>query len=376
MWSETPSSAYPRSDPPLTRALLSGCLGAALAVSAAAFDSPSLYVPGLSLGALGFGAALWVALAARGARLERSLGPASVQEEQPYPVQLELRSGLLPPPGGELVEPLLPSPIPIAGRRSRRVRVDVRFARRGRRQIGAARLRIRDPLWLAVREASSAPAGDVLVLPRLEPVVMADPAVAPGGAAAGVAAELAAAAAATELDSLRPYRPGTPAARIHWPAVARTGTVMERRLVADADSRPLVVLDARRPVDREALDRAVRAAASLAVHLACRGGCGLLLPGERRPAELHGDLGGWPAIHARLALVEEADRPPAAARPHRGSVFWVTAAALAKPPVALKRAGGGGRYLVTAGTPAGPVSFTVAGCSGQRVGSSPARRVA
>ena len=26
---------------------------------------------------------------------------------------------------------------------------------------------------------------------------------------------------ATEVDGLRPYRPGTPASRIHWPALAR-----------------------------------------------------------------------------------------------------------------------------------------------------------
>ena len=43
---------------------------------------------------------------------------------------------------------------------------------------------------------------------------------------------------------------------------------MERKLISEADSRPLVVLDPRAPASPEALDAAVRAAGSLAVHFA------------------------------------------------------------------------------------------------------------
>ena len=50
---------------------------------------------------------------------------------------------------------------------------------------------------------------------------------------------------------------------------------------------------------------AVRACASLAVHLARHGGCALLLPGDRRPVTLDPELAGWPHLHARLALVSE-----------------------------------------------------------------------
>ena len=71
--------------------------------------------------------------------------------------------------------------------------------------------------------------------------------------------------------------------------------MVERRLSADADSAPLVVLDATAPPSEEALDQAVRAAASLCVHLAHRGGCALLLPGDRRPASIAGDLAGLAA---------------------------------------------------------------------------------
>ena len=110
------------------------------------------------------------------------------------------------------------------------------------------------------------------------------------------------AAAETEIDGLRPHREGAPASRIHWPAYARGAGLMERKLISEADSRPLVVLDPRGG-DRDALDAAVRAAASLAVHMARDGGCALLLPGDRRPTVLEPTLAAWEHAHARLAVV-------------------------------------------------------------------------
>ena len=54
---------------------------------------------------------------ARGPRREVDAppGPATVVEDEPYPLRVELRAGLLPPPGGELLEPLLGWPVPIGG---------------------------------------------------------------------------------------------------------------------------------------------------------------------------------------------------------------------------------------------------------------------
>ena len=126
------------------------------------------------------------------------------------------------------------------------------------------------------------------------------------------------ASAEIEMESLRPYREGAPASRIHWPTVARVGTLMERRLLADSDSQPLVVVDSTEPADEAALDKAVRAAASLCVHLARKGGCSVLLPGDRRAVDLGADLAGWPALHARLALVEPVTGAPAASGPPAG----------------------------------------------------------
>src|SRR6202011_4584978 len=101
------------------------------------------------------------------------------------------------------------------------VDVTARFERRGRQRLAAASLQISDPLGLCRRRVFSS--GDaVLVLPGVERVRFAEGA----GADAlvyGHPDRGAAEATATEVDSLRPHRPGTPAARIHWPALARTG---------------------------------------------------------------------------------------------------------------------------------------------------------
>jgi uncharacterized protein (DUF58 family) len=137
---------------------------------------------------------------------------------------------------------------------------------------------------------------------------------------------------AGEVDGLRQYMEGTPASRIHWPALARGHGLLERRLVAEPHTLPLIVLD---PRERnlgdttELLDAAVRAAASLTLELARGGGCQLLLPGDRVPAAVGADLAAWPALHTRLALVEsEPDPrrgPPLRPDAARGPLFYVAA---------------------------------------------------
>ncbi len=361
----------------MTRALGALLLGAGLAAAAVVFDTASLYVPAVALILVSAGCGLWVLLAAAGAGVTREPGPPTIQEDTPYPVRLLLHTGLLPAPGGHLTDPLLEQPVPIAGVSSRRIRIEVRFPRRGRQMIEPGRLTITDPLSLATRRVNATgEAAELLVLPRLAPVTAPD-----GGGQAGAGAgtdgrtsptplrgRMDGSAAELDLDGLRAYRTGTPASRIHWPAVARSGEMLERRLTAESDSAPLVVLDPTNPPSSEALDAAVRAAASLCVHLARRGGCALLLPGDRRPTTIAFDLTGWPALHARLALVEAGSiRPPLARARRSGAVMWVSART--DPPRDLARATAGAGYLVTPGADAaaGP-EFLVAGCSGRRIG--------
>jgi uncharacterized protein (DUF58 family) len=354
-------------------------LGVALVLAAAAFDLPSLYVPGVAIALLWAGSLVWVRLVAQGARIERKRGPPTVVEGEPYPLRIGIRRGLLPP-RGELSDPLLEGPVPVRAfsRSDRRINLTLRFPRRGRRQLKPAILTIRDPLGLHRRELESEHVGEVLVLPRTEPVVAS---AAGGGGKGGLPEELGGGDGGStpdprpidvEVDGLRPYREGTPASRIHWPAVARTGDLHERRLVAGAESSPLVVLDPARPDDEESLDRAVRAAASLCLHLARgRGGCTLLLAGEGRAIQIDSQLRAWPDAHVRLALVEARDGAPAIARVRRAeAVFWVTARGGWRPASGATALAARIAYLVTPAPVRGlRSSFTVAGCHGQVLAS-------
>jgi uncharacterized protein (DUF58 family) len=284
-------------------------------------------------------------------------------EEDPLTVRIEARGGRLPLPPGWIDEPLLPEPVRFqAGRRVARVRVEVTFGRRGRRLLAPPALVLRDPFGLAQRVVAGHEVDELLVLPRVEPVQVAG-----GGADAGALVGRASltAAAETEIDGLRPHIEGSPASRIHWPAVARGAGLMERRLIAEADSRPLVVLDPRFPATPEALDAAVRAAASLTVHFARRGGCALLLPGDRRATVIGADLLAWPAAHVRLALIGDATGPALHLAQHRrGVIAYVAARAVDRAPRGLGRTPGGTLLVIPGELPARRPAFTVAGCAG------------
>lgn len=364
----------------MARATPTAALGVALTLAGLGFASPSLAVPGIALTVLALVAVGWTELAARGAMLVHSPGPARLIEGESYPLRLELRRGVLPPPSGELEAPLLPAPVPVGPLRPRRIEVAVPMRRRGSVRLAGATWTIRDPLGLHSRRVSAGPAGELLVLPRIEPVAAGAFGVAGLGAGSASAGEESASAVREaravefEVDGLRPYREGSPASRIHWPAVARSGEMYERRMVAGAEATPLVVLDAERPDDPESLDRAVRAAASLCVHLAPATGCSLLLPGHRVPNSLGQHLRAWPALHGRLALVVAGAPTLSPGRmARRGSVFWVTGGSMARALRFARGFGPGPHYVVSAREPAGSATFRVAGCSAVPIGDSRSR---
>jgi uncharacterized protein (DUF58 family) len=349
-------------------------LGLLLVAAAALFDAEPLYVPGIAFLVLVAATVAWVQIGSRGLTVTRSISARRTLEGQPVTVEVVVDAGPIGLPTGVLDEPLLPAPAPLAvGRHQTRLHINARFERRGRKRLEPAQVVVRDPFGIAQRIIAGPQSAELLVLPRIEPVELA-----PGGGdahALGVRGGRPFVAAEVDLDGLRPHREGTPASRIFWPAVARGAEMMERRLRADSDTRPLIVLDPRAPETIEALDAAVRATASLCVHLAPRGGCAVLLPGDRRPAGLEATMAGWSHIHARLALVGERSVPAlAGVASRRGPVIYVAARRLHRPPRALAHAPGGGRLLVVPGTLAGRrPAFAVAGCTGYELSVSAAR---
>ena len=375
-------------------AIVAGC-GLVLCLVSLIFDAAPLFVPAVGLLALGVGTPTWVWLAAKGAAAERQLPAERVIEDEPVDATIEVRRGRLGLPGAEVVDPFTGSRFelsgelsPVKGDRTTNVKVRSRFPRRGLHRLPPPALTVRDPLDLTRAEAvGRAGSQQVLVLPRTEPVRWLGAGHSrrlrlPDGHAGSEAL------AAVDLDGLRPYRPGTPASRIHWPAVARGAGLIERRLQADGDTRPLVVLDARTPASAggdavELVDAAVRAAASLVLEFSRAGGCGLVLPGEQRPTMIDRELIAWPAAYARLALVEggSASRAPVLGpmSGRGGAVVYVAASPVERLGAVLSTPGGGPTVLVVpeaelvSGHPRGVRSarhtLTVSGCQGFVLGA-------
>ena len=265
----------------MARSVPIALLGLALVVAAALFDAEPLYVPGVAVAVLAGVTTAWVHLGARGVTVDAGGrrapgdgGRAGARAPE-GPVRAARAAGRRPG------RPAAADAVAAARRAPDRERADQRALRAARAQrLAGTRVVVRDPLGLAERVVAGPPDDEVLVLPRVDA----------GAFARGRrrrrlargAARPAVVAAEVDLDGVRPHRPGTPASRIFWPALARGAELMERRLRADTDTRPLIVLDPRAPASADDLDAAVRATASLCVHLARRGGCAVLLPG--RPA--------------------------------------------------------------------------------------------
>jgi uncharacterized protein (DUF58 family) len=363
----------------MSRAQAIVAAGLGLTVVARLFDAEPLYVPGVAFLLIGVLAPAWSRLAARGASVRRRMDVRRVTEDEPFEFELSVRSGRIPALAGAVLEPLVAETILLGpGLRMSTRRVTASFARRGLRRIEPPALLVRDPFDLHRRVCPGAgPVQELLVLPRIDPIRFPEA----GGAAATPAAasfrrganrELAG-LAEVEIDGLRPYREGTSASRIHWAALARGDGLLERRLRADSDARPLVVLDARGVAQPEDLDAAVRAAASIALELSLHGGCALLLPGERRATALDGGQGAWAAAHARLALIEDVPGMPApflsGAGVRRGPTFYVAARRMQRLPAAADAIARASRVLVVPGELAGrAATFAVAGCSGYELG--------
>lgn len=348
-------------------------LGVVLVLLAGTFDAEPLYVPGVAFVVLAGGCAAWVLLAARGVTIGRSVELRRVVEDDPLDVYVAVAPGRVPVPGGALHDVLLDRPVRLGfGRGGRRLRIRARFGRRGRRMLEPPTVVVRDPLGLAEKTVGFAGAEEVLVLPRVEPVVPVRGADGDGARRRGrpaIAAEL-------EIDGVREHRPGTPASRIYWPALARGQGMMERRLRSEADATPMIVLDAR-PGETDAdLDAAVRAVASLAVALARDGRASILLPGDRRPTVLEPTLAGWAHVHARLALIEDGGRPMLSGVAGRaGPVLYVAARVPSRAPRALEQAPAAARILVVPGImPGRRPLFSVAGCQGFDIVPARARR--
>ncbi|HVD86588.1 MAG TPA: DUF58 domain-containing protein [Solirubrobacterales bacterium] len=351
---------------PAPRAPATAALGVTFILVGLGFGLTAALVCGIALLGLAIVAVGWVELATLRGRLERLPGPARLEESEPYPLGIRLQRTILPPPGGELTDPLLERSVPVGPRWSKRLERAVWLQSPGRVQLDPTRLVVRDPLGLWQRRLASPASLDLVVLPRIDPVRWVGPGAEPRGQSPGSghasdAISRRGGPAQFEVDGLRPYRDGSPASRIHWPAVARTGEMIERRLVAGGEPRPLVVFDPRGAEEPAHWERAMRATASLCVELGHSGGCDLLLPGERRPFTIDPALRSWPEAHVRIAVSDPDAGPPLLPALRGSAVLWVTAGRALPAAVRQLRAGS---FLITPTGSRRVAAFRVSGCFG------------
>ncbi len=358
---------------PAAGAWATGGSGAGLALVALAIGAPPLLVAGIGLLLLALAAPATAWPAAGQVTVTRRLVRRRVEEGEPIVAGLRITRGR----GArvEVHEPLAgPRPLVVPPGRAVELSLAGPPRPRGRHRLAAPTALVSDPLGLCrFSRGGEAPDTDVLVLPRIEPVRWLRGGPGTGEPAAEATARRGAGGLGTgDFDTLRPYQHGTPPARIHWASLARGAGLQERRLRPAGEGWPLLVLDPRGAPDSVTLDAVVRAAASLAAELARRGGVRLVLPGERRPRTIGRDLAGWPAAHARLALLDGEAGPP----PLPGGLGQVVFVAVL-PPAGLPTAHE--TVLVLPGgaaAPRGRPVLAVGACRGYELAHARPRRVA
>jgi uncharacterized protein (DUF58 family) len=274
----------------MIRGLATGTLGLALLLTAALLGSVALFAFALGLEVLG-----WVCLAvtwigARRLAVERIVEGTEVVEGRPIALRFHVL-GLAALPVHAEIRGEDGGWQRLAGEATRRVTIE----RPGAHLVGPSAVRVRDDLGLFASRGR--PAGDPTVVLVL-----------PAPAHAGIPPSLLGAdpGGDPEPDGLQPYMRGTPAARIHWPSVARAGEWQERRVITAPRGMPLVVVDLSGAPAGEAIDWTLRAAAGQIHALAQAGGCRVLLPGERHPIAVDNVAEGWPSMHRRLASLRGA----------------------------------------------------------------------
>jgi uncharacterized protein (DUF58 family) len=167
---------------------------------------------------------------------------------------------------------------PVAPGATVRAAYRIPTTRRGRFRLGPLVAAVTDPFGIAQREWPVAATADVVVCPRVHPIV------APGaGSGRRPGPDPAASVRGLvhdergEFRTLRDYEVGDELRRVHWRSTARTGRLVVRQDEAPWLPRVSVVLDVRTDgYDERSFEVAVEAAASIAT----------ALRRERRPTTL------------------------------------------------------------------------------------------
>lgn len=145
----------------------------------------------------------------------------------------------------------------------------VRSSVRGRHRLGPLTIGVSDPFGLTDRDLTLQSTAEILVLPRVVPLVDASRG-SHGVGSEGTVPHMVALHGEDDV-SVRDYRHGDDLRRVHWPATARTGNLMVRQEDRPAMKRAVVLLDSRHSVHgatpSRSLEWAVTMAASVVAHV-------------------------------------------------------------------------------------------------------------
>jgi hypothetical protein len=227
-------------------------------------------------------AALWIARSGNRLGLARTLGSSQIEVGQRAVVHLEL-TNVGPTTGVLLIEEQIPWALGSRPRFvidamrpgwSRRIDYPVQAELRGKYEIGPVRVRIGDPFGMLELQRTFTKTAALVVIPATEVL----PPIPLHGAWTGSGDNRPrpfASGSAADV-TVRDYRVGDDLRRVHWRSTARTGNLMVRREEQPWQSRCTLFIDNRARVHRgqgpdSSIERAVTAAASIAVHLATQG---------------------------------------------------------------------------------------------------------
>ena len=227
-------------------------------------------------------AALWIARSGNRLGLARTLGAAQVEVGQRAVVHLEL-TNVGRTTGVLLIEEQIPWALGSRPRFvidamrpgwSRKIDYPVQAEVRGKYEIGPVRVRVGDPFGLLELHRTFTKTASLVVIPVTEPL----PAIPLLGAWTGTGDNRPrpfASGSAADV-TVRDYRVGDDLRRVHWRSTAKVGALMVRREEQPWQSRCTLFIDNRARVHRgqgphSSIERAITAAASIAVHLTAQG---------------------------------------------------------------------------------------------------------
>lgn len=285
--------------------------GAILTAGGVFLGQPDLTRVGILLLALLVGSAALGRLRPVRMTVQRVLEPPQVAVDGPARVRLSLRndaprrSPLLAahdevgPALGENPQFLV---TPIGVGESAQIDYPLRPRARGLHPLGPVWLWLRDPFGLTCVTAAAPGTAALLVTPRIHPLT----AYRPLGAAQGSEGTLAhrIALRGEEDQAIRDYREGDDLRRIHWPATARTGSLMVRQEDRPAQRRSVILFDNRRAAHSgSSFEWFVSMAASIGAHAAAAGyAVHLLTPDVTVDARVRSD-DALPDLVATLARI-------------------------------------------------------------------------